>query len=142
MTSALTNQQQVIVFANSKQQFAEQLIWWRHLLVRVETRCCCCINWVTTDTTSSLNQLCCLLSRIQAYVFLCIWFCWLRFVKQNCKKCMPFQKRVAPWCVSAYLNPFLSIIVKEIGLMDLFSFELLISWLLLDNGHSFRIFNE
>ena len=34
MTSALTNQQRVIAFANSKQQFAEQLIWWRHTLVR------------------------------------------------------------------------------------------------------------
>ena len=34
MTSALTNQRRVIPFANSKQQFAEQLIWWRHTLVR------------------------------------------------------------------------------------------------------------
>ena len=34
MTSALTNQRRVIAFANSKQQFAEQLIWWRHMLVR------------------------------------------------------------------------------------------------------------
>ena len=34
MTSALTNQRRVIAFANSKQQFAEQLIWWRHTLVR------------------------------------------------------------------------------------------------------------